>query len=595
MDATVGASARQLLEAGGGSGNSSTGNMGLQPLRLLPGRRPAHSDSEAGLGTSSPVVAAQQLLQEQLYHPHSLKDHSWRPSSQQQQQQHDSADEEMGRVGVASSSSSVNGAKGSMRPSTPLSPPSPDTVRRNGRLALLSMLLLVFQGTALSIMLRYSRARAGQAYLASVSVILTEVIKLAICLVMQLRVIQADVAAGNSSTPGGPAAPAGPHAALAAEVRRQAADILAQSLPMLLPAAMFVMQQVLLIVAATHLDAVAFQIFSQSFKLVPTALFAYWLLGQMLEPVQWASIPVLAAGVILVTVNNGGGASSAHLSAAAVAVSSSSSGLDYVTGMVACSISGLSSAYAGVYFEKYVKGRHAASLWVRNIQLGIFGVPLSTGYALLKDGWRMRTGGVLQGFDAATWAVIALQVFGGLVTGMVVKYCDNILKNFALAISVILTVLVAIPLFGQWPSPVFLAGVALVLLSVFMYGRALDTRKLHLMAQRTLKRLFPQDGAGRRRRLLTLLLLASAAAGFVLLLSGINSSSRLGSGQALMGGGRGAKLSATDLQQEMAAIEGSEKLQGGLRKQVGQMLKESAGQQQLIADGGRKQHRLQQR
>lgn len=41
------------------------------------------------------------------------------------------------------------------------------------------------------------------------------------------------------------------------------------------------------------------------------------------------------------------------------------------------------------------------------------------------------------------------QVFGGLVTGMVVKYCDNILKNFALAVSVILTVLVAIPLFGQ--------------------------------------------------------------------------------------------------------------------------------------------------
>lgn len=44
---------------------------------------------------------------------------------------------------------------------------------------------------------------------------------------------------------------------------------------------------------------------------------------------------------------------------------------------------------------------------------------------------------------------VLTQVFGGLVTGMVVKYCDNILKNFALAISVILTVLVVIPLFGQ--------------------------------------------------------------------------------------------------------------------------------------------------
>lgn len=162
-------------------------------------------------------------------------------------------------------------------------------------------------------------------------------------------------------------------------------------------------------IAATHLDAVAFQIFSQSFKLVPTALFAYWLLGQALEPMQvgggvhststtigrplrggpcarwhaerpgrmgsapplaraprpnpavlpswvlphrpsrlqWASIPVLALGVILVTVNNGGGAAGAAKSAAAAAVSSSSHGLDYVAGMVACSVSGLSSAYAG--------------------------------------------------------------------------------------------------------------------------------------------------------------------------------------------------------------------------------------------------------
>ena len=55
---------------------------------------------------------------------------------------------------------------------------------------------------------------------------------------------------------------------------------------------------------------------------------------------------VLAAGVVLVTLNNSG-ASSGHQSAAAVAVSSSSHGLDYVAGMVACSISGLSSAYAG--------------------------------------------------------------------------------------------------------------------------------------------------------------------------------------------------------------------------------------------------------
>jgi len=36
----------------------------------------------------------------------------------------------------------------------------------------------------------------------------------------------------------------------------------------------------------------------------------------------------------------------------------------------------------------------------------------------------------------------------------------------------------------QWPSPIFLLGVALVLLSVFMYGRALDARKLALYWQK---------------------------------------------------------------------------------------------------------------
>ena len=65
-----------------------------------------------------------------------------------------------------------------------------------------------------------------------------------------------------------------------------------------------------------------------------------------------------------------------------------------------------------------------------------------------------------------------MQVFGGLIVGMVVKYADNILKNFANALSVIFTVIGAIPLFQQYPSAWFILGVAAVLLSVFMYGKA---------------------------------------------------------------------------------------------------------------------------
>lgn len=41
---------------------------------------------------------------------------------------------------------------------------------------------------------------------------------------------------------------------------------------------------------------------------------------------------------------------------------------------------------AGVYFEKYVKGKQGQTLWIRNLQLSIYGVPLSIIYTFLKDG-----------------------------------------------------------------------------------------------------------------------------------------------------------------------------------------------------------------
>ena len=96
--------------------------------------------------------------------------------------------------------------------------------------------------------------------------------------------------------------------------------------------------QVLVIVAASHLDAVTFQICSQSFKIMPTAVFAVWLLGQYLNPMQWASLPVLAVGVVFVTMNGstpraGGGGIEGET--------------DLVLGLAASALSGLSSAYAG--------------------------------------------------------------------------------------------------------------------------------------------------------------------------------------------------------------------------------------------------------
>ena len=98
--------------------------------------------------------------------------------------------------------------------------------------------------------------------------------------------------------------------------------------------------QILVIIAATHLDAVTFQICSQSFKIMPTALFAVWLLDQYLSPIQWASLPVLAIGVVFVTMNPSNSAVPANRT----------SELDLLMGLGASALSGLSSAYAGLAF-----------------------------------------------------------------------------------------------------------------------------------------------------------------------------------------------------------------------------------------------------
>ena len=349
-----------------------------------------------------------------------------------------------------------------------------------------SMILLIVQGTLMSVVLRYSRVSSSSnatsstssSYLPSVSVAIAEVLKLAVCIVYLV------ICPSTFDSPAklGESLPvlASSHSRHAMRERTKqqrwsTRDIFQDSVPMALPAAMFVMQQVLLIWSATYLDAVTYQIFTQAFKLVPTAVFSRLLLGQRLRPAQWLSIPTLALGVVCITANTN---TSTNTSTSSGSTSSSTVPSDtsyyYYLAMAACSVAGLSSSFAGVYFELYVKGSMAGSLIKRNFQLGLYGVPFSVLYALVRDGHVIRERGLLDGFSSSAWGVVLLQVFGGFIIALVVKYCDNVLKNFALAGSVILTVLISIPLFGQWPSSFFIAGVSIVLLSVFMYSGGLE-------------------------------------------------------------------------------------------------------------------------
>lgn len=307
------------------------------------------------------------------------------------------------------------------------------------------------------------------------------------------------------------------------------------TLKLFVPAFLFNMQNFLIFVGLSNLDAVSFQVWSQT-KLLSTALFSVWLLHRRLSFLQWMSLVALTAGVLGAQL---GASKAPHASVVIDTAAMTTStrlprlprvlGFDALTsaprgvnalsdtlptfepdgdeepqanaliGIAACVLSGLSSSYAGVYFEKVVKTT-SPTLSIRNIQLSIFGIPLAFLSMLLLDvmpcwyaqrqcgnavHWNIFANPFTKGDDAAygedgacpvrpfyfwqqynswlTWGLVGIHAFGGLLVAIVVKYADNILKGFATGVAVIVSGMMSSVIWGYKPSVAFVLGAVLVI------------------------------------------------------------------------------------------------------------------------------------
>ncbi|KPA78495.1 UDP-galactose transporter (LPG5B) [Leptomonas pyrrhocoris] len=313
------------------------------------------------------------------------------------------------------------------------------------------------------------------------------------------------------------------------------------TLKLFVPAFLFNFQNFLIFVGLSNLDAVSFQVWSQT-KLLSTALFSVWLLHRKLSLMQWISLVVLTAGVLGAQLGAPKGGSP---SAAAYTVPTSSTPTptprqllgaqrrftrmvwalgaaegqttmdgdeepqaNALIGIAACVLSGLSSSYAGVYFEKVVKTT-SPTLSIRNVQLSIFGIPLAFVSMLLLDviprwyaqhqcgdaiHWNIfrdpfPAAASLQHFrddrecparpfyfwqrydQLLTWGLVAIHAFGGLLVAIVVKYADNILKGFATGVAVIVSGMMSSAIWGYKPTMTFVFGAVLVIGSSIMFHK----------------------------------------------------------------------------------------------------------------------------
>lgn len=306
-------------------------------------------------------------------------------------------------------------------------------------------------------------------YLASTAVLLVEIIKLAASLSLAIY----DLLQSH------PASPASDIPALLWQ------SIFAPDCwKLVVPAALYTLQNSLVYVAISNLDAVTFQVTYQ-LKILTTVLFSILLLGRSISLRQWLALVLLTLGVALVQISGQISSedwrerlSSLIRGGAALNVPTSSAFRGF-TAVVAASIT---SGLTCVYFEKLVKDSLASvSLWTRNVQLSFFSLfPALFIGVLWQDGAAIARDGFFAGYGPIVWVTIALQAFGGLVVAVCIAYADNVAKNFAASLSIVVSYVATALLFRTPMTGPSTGGAAIVLAAMYLYNSRLPPRMVLL-------------------------------------------------------------------------------------------------------------------
>ncbi|XGW29312.1 hypothetical protein V3C99_008825 [Haemonchus contortus] len=371
--------------------------------------------------------------------------------------------------------------------------------KKNNVIKYSSLFVLVLQNTSLVLFMRYAMTGNRPKFLKAISVFFAEVFKFVASVVL-VCLQERSVVKGL------------------AQIYDQFVHHWRDALKVLVPAVIYTIQNFLLYVAVENLPAATYMVTYQ-LKILTTAVFTVLVLGRKLSIQQWVSLFFLFGGVAIVQYDQkmSNDREKAERLAAAMAEASTdmptiegaftklmdtssdvinattqipavlndlarpkrevheqNSILGFIAVLVACCLSG----FAGIYFEKILKGSDV-SIWIRNIQLALPSIFFALLFAFVKDNNAIFADGInpeavwrrmLFGFDWAVWVTIAISAFGGLVVAVVIKFADNILKAFATSFAIVLNCILAYFLFNFRPTMFFVVGACFVIGAVFVYS-----------------------------------------------------------------------------------------------------------------------------
>jgi len=323
------------------------------------------------------------------------------------------------------------------------------------RLGLLA--LMVLQNSSVVLIGRYTRdsKTAEELYVVNHLLLICEAMKLVCACVLEYTVTNGQ---------------------LLKSIKENIFDAPLDALKIIVPSLLYLLQNTLLYVALSNLSAPLFQVTYQS-KLLTTAIVSVIMLQRRYSVKQWVCLTTLGVGVAVVVV----GAQEEPKNAEEYPEQNMFTGLISVT--CAC----LSSALAGVYFEKVLKkpisdGIHTkapVSLWMRNIQMAFFSVCIAlfnnyTNYGINEVD---QAKSFAHGFTSWVWMVAILQAGGGLLVAAIIKYADNVLKGLATGVSVVTSTMCSMIFFGTPLTMQFIVGGLIILSSVFFFSNDIPGNK----------------------------------------------------------------------------------------------------------------------
>ncbi|GMR38738.1 hypothetical protein PMAYCL1PPCAC_08933, partial [Pristionchus mayeri] len=175
-------------------------------------------------------------------------------------------------------------------------------------------------------------------YISSTAVLMSETLKVVTCFVVLLKMWSSDKQISSKFVP-------------------DPLIFIPFSTQMSIPSFLYVVQNNLLFVALSNLDAATYQVTYQM-KILTTAFFSVVIMNRSLVKTQWLALVLLTAGVALVQVR---------------CKKLPFRNRYYETelpfeGLIAVFSACLTSGFAGVYLEKIMK-QGSVVLWMRNLQL----------------------------------------------------------------------------------------------------------------------------------------------------------------------------------------------------------------------------------